>query len=221
MEAKADVTTKSDAELIDYILSFWYPSDPNVNRGNLWFSPGEAMDQKMKDNFGPLLDEIKKNENKYSHWKESGKGKLAYVILTDQLPRNIYRGTAEAFAFDHLAIPIAIDYARQLKDTVAKGEAEKVKHFMAQYKREEWTFFFLPLTHAEDVEVSRLAVETFQVMKEHFQDNPSTHAHKLALKHFKIVEQFGHYPHRNKVLGREAKSEEERVYLKDPDRFGQ
>jgi uncharacterized protein (DUF924 family) len=125
-------------------------------------------------------------EGRYSLWLTYPSGTLAYIILTDQFPRNMYRGSAQAFAADRLALSAA-------KTAVQKGWDRKIDEPARQ-------FFYLPMMHSEclsDQEQSvRLILERM----------PRTGADNLvhARAHREVIRRFGRFPYRNKALSRDT-----------------
>jgi uncharacterized protein (DUF924 family) len=112
---------------------------------------------------------------------------LAGVILFDQMPRNIFRGSAEQFATDHLALAIA-------KAAVGRG-------FDDQLEPKERGFLYMPFQHSEDPADQKRSLQLFTALG----DDHMLHYAKL---HHDVVERFGRFPHRNRVLGRKPRPDE-------------
>eukprot|EP00924_Labyrinthula_sp_SR-Ha-C_P005717 maker-scaffold_14-snap-gene-3.16-mRNA-1 protein AED:0.08 eAED:0.08 QI:70/0/0.5/0.5/0/0/2/90/207 len=199
------------AVLIKDALEFWFPKGRDVHHDH-WFKSTEELDRELEKKFGPSLEGLrdKKEQEKYKTWLESKEGRLAYILLTDQFPRNIYRGKKEAFAFDHLALGIAMEYA---------GDEEKFEKTLKEYTHEELQFLYIPLMHSEDAKTCKLCCTIFEKLSKEvspkYQQN-----YEYAIKHHDILSEFGRYPHRNNVLGRKHTPDEQK-YMETADRFGQ
>src|SRR5262249_54362454 len=138
-------------------------------------------------------------------WLSSALGHLALIILTDQFPRNIYRGSPRAFEFDHLARAWCID-----------GLKEGIDRKLRPVER---VFFYLPLEHSEDLNDQSLCVSLFYDLAGAVSPElkrPFSNFVDFALRHQAIIERFGRFPHRNAILGRESTSEEIQ-FLRQPD----
>jgi uncharacterized protein (DUF924 family) len=112
------------------------------------------------------------------------------------MPRNIFRDTPEAFAWDHLALEATMQL-------IESGD-------LLELPQRVQAFALMPLMHSEDAKVQELSLKSFGELKERGTDNL-----EFALSHKKIIDRFGRYPHRNKILGRES-TEEEIEFLKGP-----
>jgi len=200
--------TISSNQEINQIHDYWFgkiesPEDLNHEKMRLWFSGHPNVDQEIKEKFGSLVQSAL--DGHLDHWKESPKGRLALIILIDQFTRNIFRGTPEAFAFDWIA-----------QEIVLEGLEKNVDFELFPIER---VFFYLPLEHAEDLEIQKLSIEKFAEL---IQDAPLSLKEDFegfygyALKHFVVIEKFNRFPHRNVILGRES-SLEEIEFLKGPN----
>lgn len=175
--------------LINEIHDFWF-----IEAGpDKWWKKDEAFDALIKEEFEALVQQA--TAGHLDSWKETPKGALALIILLDQFPRNIYRGTRQAFATDEKAKDIAL-YA------IAKGHDKT-------FNDDESCFTYLPLEHSEDLADQEKCVALFKALGNDFYL-------KFAIAHKKIIEDFGRFPHRNAILGRPNTPEEDE-YLKDPD----
>ncbi len=154
---------------------------------------------------------------------------LASVIVLDQFTRNVFRGSAKAFAADHLALSLAQHAIAQGWDkTISVGQCldKAVDPNDASQKGAVpfQTFLYLPLEHAESIAVQDQCVAVVKEAAHVAQGSPYEQLGAATLKyaedHRKIIERFGRFPHRNAVLGRESTPEEEE-YLKTAERFGQ
>jgi uncharacterized protein (DUF924 family) len=130
--------------------------------------------------------------------------------LLDQFTRTIYRGTAEAFSGDVKALQLTLDGVHRGLD-----QALEIS---------ERTFFYMPLEHAEDIQMQELCISCFEAMLLEVSG-----VHKLkaenwldfAFQHHRQIEQFGRFPHRNDVLGRSSTPEELAFLLQSQNRWGQ
>ena len=150
------------------------------------------------------------SEGRLDHWGQESDGRLALIILLDQFRRNIYRNKAEAFALDKAALKLCVEGAMQKKD---KG--------LTPIQR---AFFYMPLQHAESRKVQKKSCEIYNKLCEAvsatYRETFETIA-QFAQLHADIVEQFGRFPHRNTVLGRQNTPEEDEYLSGEIPTFGQ
>lgn len=170
------------------VLDFWFQGDARDPR---WFRKDEAFDRAIRDRFLPLYDLARAGG--LAGWLNSPAECLALVILLDQFPRNMFRGTARAFAAD----PLARDAARSI---LSRGWDRS----MDDSRR---LFAYLPFEHSESLPDQDLACE---LMKDFDPEQV-----RYALRHREIIRRFGRFPHRNAALGRPS-TEEEAAFLKEP-----
>lgn len=160
-------------EVLDFWLRELTPDD--------WYRGGEALDATCRARFAAACADARDGE--YGDWLTGPDGALAYLILTDQLPRNIWRGDALSFASDKLA-RAAADYA------IAMG-------WDLQTPLPQRQFFYLPLEHHEDLASQDRCV---QLMDERLPGEDGNPLH--ARVHRAIIARFGRFPSRNAALGR-------------------
>lgn len=206
-----DCSERRSAEA-EELLEFWLGdvSDPdNVKRrGKLWFRAGEAQDRTLRERFSGLHDRAQRGE--LDHWAAAPRGGLALILLLDQLTRNLYRGTASAFANDARALAIS-----------RQGIARGLDGALTVVER---AFWYMPFQHSEDLGVQREGVSLFKALLD---DSPaalvpfSKNTYQNAVLHCEIVERFGRFPHRNELLGRPATGEERQYLDGGGHRFGQ
>jgi len=179
------------------IITFWFEDDRTITREK-WFKRDDAFDQTIRDRFGTLTDQAATGA--LDHWAETPDGALALLIVLDQFPRNLHRGSARAFASDARAI------AR--KAVLQRG-------FDRGFSNPERTFLYLPFEHSEDMTEQDISVALFEGMR----DDPLRRAPgsniEYAWKHWIVVKRFGRFPHRNAALGRISTADEEE-YLAQP-----
>jgi uncharacterized protein (DUF924 family) len=168
----------------DEILSFWL--DEVGPEG--WYGGGEELDAEIRDRF--MNDYERARSGALSLWLTYPSGVLAYLILLDQFPRNMFRGDAQAFATDGVAKAAAVA-------AISKGWDLKIDEPARQ-------FFYLPLMHAECQADQDRAVRLIATrMPEHGEGNlPHAKAHR------EIIRRFGRFPYRNEALSRDTKPAE-------------
>lgn len=162
------------------ILEFW------IEAGfEKWFSSDEAFDTEIRNRF--LGDVEAARAGELDGWSATAAGTLALLILLDQFPRNLYRGSPLAFAADDHAVSIA---------NVALS-----REYYKAYPRALRGFFFLPYMHQEDIERQEQCIDLCRTLclKEHYNS---------ALAHMDVIRRFGRFPHRNPVLGRNSTPQE-------------
>lgn len=171
------------------VIGFWFAKEHRER----WFDTTQAFDEECRVRFQPSTKAAAGGG--LDHWKASPEGALAFILLLDQLTRNVFRGTAQAFAYD----TIALDAARV---AVAQGFDQQV-----EYDRR--FFFYLPFEHSEVTADQVRSVELFEAYGEEVKL-------EYAVRHKVIIDRFGRFPHRNAILGRESTAEEV-AFLKEPN----
>ena len=162
------------------VLKFWFGLDPKQ-----WWNGGADLDDEIKTRFVRLWAE--KRQLPAEEFLDDPLTALAGVILFDQFPRNMFRGDAEQFATDPLALAIA------------KGAL--ARHFDEQLEPQERGFLYMPFEHSERIEDQNRSMLLFTALG----DENMLHFAKL---HHDIIDRFGRFPHRNKMLGRAPRAEE-------------
>lgn len=171
------------------VLDFWFTEiEPE-----LWFKKGTNFDNEIVTRFGKLHRQAVQGE--LSAWRHSSKGALAEIILLDQFSRNIYRDHPDAFAADSMALALA-------QVAVFHG-------LDLELSPTERSFLYMPYMHSESSVIHEEAVKLFS-------DLGIVNNLDFELKHKKIVDRFGRYPHRNAILGRKS-SYEELEFLAEPN----
>jgi uncharacterized protein (DUF924 family) len=197
---------------IEDVLTFWFGAlasadDLDTSKSKLWWGGGPELDAEIKQRFGVRVAEAL--AGKLEAWRESPRGCLALVILLDQFTRNIGRGTPDAFEGDGAALEVSL-------------EAQK-RGFDRELRLIERAFLYMPMMHAEDREMARHSLETFERLSKEVaalgRSYPDFRSH--AVTHAEIVLRFGRYPHRNDVLGRTPSSEEIAFIAEGGPSFGQ
>ena len=170
------------------VLAFWLD---HVGEDG-WYRQDEALDAEIRDRFQAAWTAA--SEGAYSLWLTYPSGTLAYIILTDQFPRNMFRGSGQAFATDRASLAAA-------KAAINKGWDLKIDEPARQ-------FFYLPLMHSESLCDQDRCV---RLMHERM---PQSGAANLlhARAHREVIRQFGRFPYRNDALAR-ATTELENAYV--------
>ncbi|MEO0721044.1 MAG: DUF924 family protein [Pseudomonadota bacterium] len=190
------------------VLDFWIGSAADDSealevRDRLWFRKSEASDETIRAAFGQTLDVLA--AGMALTWAERGpRDRLAAIISLDQFSRNIHRGTSQAFANDADALQLC-------KKGLMKGDDAGLKEI-------ERIFFYLPLEHSERQADQALSVANFEKLAQSARPEFRAYADKTlsyAISHKSVIDQFGRFPHRNGILGRES-TPEELDYLSRP-----
>lgn len=170
------------------VLDFWF-SDATRKH---WFARSDEFDGRVREVLGPLYERAARGE--LDGWADDLHGALALVLLLDQVPRNLHRGSAAAFACD----AAAVRHARAVVDAGLDrklGDSERV-------------FLYLPFEHSESMEDQDRSVALMSDFAEPMWRD-------YAVRHRDIVARFGRFPHRNVALGRESTAEE-LAFLEQP-----
>ena len=175
------------------ILDFWFEGDGSVRRDK-WFKKDSDFDIACT---GYTADIRAARAGDHDSWTATPRGTLALIVLMDQLSRNVFRGSAEAFAAD----PHARHIARAM---VARGDDKDLTPF-------ERMFVYLPFEHGETMEDQDDSVRLFEPLREALGGGTIDYAER----HRAVIRQFGRFPHRNAVLGR-IDTPEEQDYLSQP-----
>jgi len=164
------------------ILNFWFgePSAPSYDQyKDCWFQSTPELDEQIRKQFEPVYQKAIKGE--LDALSQTPKGCLALVIILDQFPRNMYRGTPQAFTSDAKALKVA-------KEAVKK----KFDQNLLPVQR---MFLYLPYEHSENIEDQEQSVKLFENLEDEL-------ALKYAIEHRDTIVQFGHFPYRNVILRR-------------------
>jgi len=187
-------------ETIQSILGFWFGEAADdaaaaAQQAGIWWGKSDEVDRQIAERFEVPLQQAAGGQ--LDAWQQTPQGRLALILLLDQFPRNIYRGTPQAFAYDAQARALTLD-GLQAGDDQALRPIERV-------------FFYLPLEHAEDLPLQLRCVALFEQLQASL---PEAAAQvfagftDFADKHRVIIERFGRFPHRNEILDRESTAEE-------------
>ncbi len=190
------------------VIHFWFgdlsrPGADPLAKAQQWWKQDEAFDREIRERFQATLERGVRGE--LASWESSAHGRLALVVLYDQLSRNMFRDTARAFGQDALA--------RAAATKAFESDDDRTLASM------ETSFLLMPFMHAEDLVLQQRAIEGYEKMRD------AATAEKLraelaksvtyAERHAKIIERFRRFPHRNAILGR-ASTEDELEFLRQP-----
>lgn len=198
---------------IEEILSYWFGQVedtmlPSAHRTEIWFGRKKETDEEIKLKFSE--DYKKAVAGEYADWEQDPHGTLALIILFDQFSRHLFRQTGLAFGQDQKALDLCL-----------QGIQKEFDHSLSLIER---VFFYLPLEHAENLEMQTTSVRAFQILVNlSFPETRSIYENFLnyAIKHYEVIKRFGRFPHRNILLGRPSTAEEIE-FLKTPgSSFGQ
>ena len=174
--------------IIPTVLSFWFRESDSPNHEfpkDFWFHSTPQLDQQIRDQFE--LTYQKAIQGNLNQFLDTPKGTLTLILLLDQFPRNMYRGTPQAFVSDPQALKIA-------KGALAKG-------FDQNLLTVQKMFLYLPFQHSENLEDQKKSVELYRALND-------KEGLGYALEHHEIILLFGRFPHRNAILGRQSTPEE-------------
>lgn len=190
---------------VETILTFWFDERYEVLR---WFRPSSDVDDQIRSTFGDLVTKARSTD--FDHWTEKPQSTLAMLILLDQFPRNIFRGSPESYSSDAKAFDVSTK-------AIAKG-------FDREVPKMQQAFFYLPLMHNEAI-VSQIAAKSlYEGLSGRCE--PESKAKQFAAtsvgfaqRHLEIIMAFGRFPSRNEVLGRRSTSQEVEFLKEFPTGF--
>jgi uncharacterized protein (DUF924 family) len=212
-ESTGGTITDEDQVRIEKILAFWFKEQeltaPQIDRRmDTWFGEDPVFDHEIEKEFGDDVELASKGHLDY--WAAEPQGRLALILLIDQFRRNIHRNTEKAFLLDKRALKLCVE-----------GAMEKKDKSLTPIQR---VFFYMPLQHAESKKVQEKSVALYNKLAESvsatYRETFETVA-QFAELHKDIIDQFGRFPHRNKLLGRENTPEENQYLAGDVPDFGQ
>lgn len=164
----------------DAVVDFWFGLKPEQ-----WWKADPALDAETRDRFLLLWEE--ERENVPGQFLSSPRDALAAVILFDQFPRNMFRGHADQYSTDPLALAVA-------KGAVARGLDDRLAP-------RERGILYMPFQHSENMEDQRRSLALFTALGD-------DHQLGFAKKHHDVIARFGRFPHRNAILGRPPRADE-------------
>lgn len=169
------------------VLDFWYGVEPVM-----WFKKDSDFDNQIRSTFYATWQQAAAAE--LSAWRQTIEGRLAEIIVLDQFSRNLFRDQPHAFAQDGMALILSQEALRHCDYLELPKDYAK--------------FLIMPFMHSESKAIQAQSVKLFN-------DLGDASSLDYAEQHKAIIDEFGRYPHRNKVLGRES-TEEEKAFLKQP-----
>ena len=172
---------EAEKNKINEVLIFWFEETTPKQR----FTKDLAFDALIVEKFKDTYWKIMTGETEA--WRKTPGGRISEIIILDQFARNMFRGDKQSFAGDTLALKLA-------QEALAAGDDQKVFE-------ERRVFFYMPYMHSESKEVH---MEALKIFTEYGNESNL----EYEVKHKAIIDQFGRYPHRNEVLGRESTAEE-------------
>lgn len=189
------------------LYNFWF-EEPSIKIGyftrqmNRWFGGGQEFDLEIKNKFEHLFLEL--TQGNLEWWLKTKTGTISYIILCDQVARNVYRGSPRAYQYGKLALKTSREIIKLNKDF--------------NYSYAERIFIYLPFEHEESLTEQKISVFKFKKLlsavpielKPLFSE-----IYDYAKRHFLAIKLFGRFPSRNKVLNR-ISSEEEKAFLLIP-----
>jgi len=200
------------------VREFWFGKLPlsadGLNRRiRFWFGGdttelGRLRDEHMRARFGELLELAASGD--LANWADGPRRRLSLILLLDQFPRNMFRGSPRAFAHDAQALALTLSGMQSAADA-ALDVVERM-------------FFYMPLQHAESPEAQDESVAAYRRLLAEAPNElrgPFAASSRSAENHRAMIEQFGRFPHRNRVLGRANTPAEEEWLRKGGERFGQ
>ena len=201
------------------VLHFWFGARPYTaaqvqQHTRLWFGEAGApeltpqTDELVRERFGDLTRQAA--AGRLSAWESGPRRRLALILLLDQFPRNIFRGTPQAFAQDRRALELTLD-GMQVGGDATLDPVERI-------------FFYMPLMHAESLDIQEEGVAAFKrLLDEAPAEMRATFEANLAsaCEHRELIARFERFPHRNRILGRDSTEEELRWLASLGHSFGQ
>jgi len=178
------------------VLQFWFGDVDALGRSDVqhsrrWFMKDEAFDREIADRFGQTYADVRGGLREA--WLDDPRGRIAYVIVLDQFPRNMFRGTGRMFEADRQALAAAVE-----------GVA---RHDDAGLTANERSFLYMPYMHSEEIGMQERSVALFTELAAEAPPElrgSLTAGIEYAKKHQAIIARFGRFPHRNTLLGRES-----------------
>lgn len=186
---------------VEDILGSWFGAPGSATHGRTrpeWFRKRDDFDDALRARFLPVVEAAERGG--LDDWMAPGDARrtLAFILVCDQFPRNLFRDSARAFALDDRALAAA-------RGMVARGDDLRLLPV------ERW-FVYLPFEHAEDMDCQRESLRLFGLLRG---DPDAGEAFDWAVKHAEVIARFGRYPHRNALLGR-PDTPEEAAFLRQP-----
>ncbi len=201
------------SDAVEGMLLFWFgplegANDFPTDRKKLWWMADDATDADIRERFGALVERALAGE--LTQWCQTARGTLALVLLLDQCTRSLGRGDGAAFAGDERAQSL-------VAEAIDAGTDRELRFI-------ERSFLYMPLMHAESKVMAQRSLDVFGALSKEIKETGCEgHPDFLspARTHADIVLQFGRYPHRNAIVGRESTAEELEYLAQNDVSFGQ
>jgi len=188
------------ASALDQRMRFWFGGEPSDLR--------RRRDEQIRTRFGALFERAICGA--LSSWADGPRRRLSLVVVLDQFPRNMFRGSARAFAYDAQALGLTLSGMQSAADA-ALDVVERL-------------FFYMPLQHAENSEVQDESVAAYRRLVSEVPSElagPFQGTLRSAENHRQLIARFGRFPHRNHALGRESTPQEQEWLRQGGESFGQ
>jgi uncharacterized protein (DUF924 family) len=184
------------------VLTFWFddPTAPDSEYGQqrrIWFQKDPDFDSQIREHFLSTYEQARRGE--HDDWQTAPNTALALILVLDQFPRNMFRGTAKSFETDGQALQIA-------QAAIAQGYDQALLPV-------ERMFFYLPFEHSEHIDHQHQAVALFEALVAVAPDLQATLDY--AYRHRDVIARFNRFPHRNAILGR-GSTPAEKAFLQEP-----
>jgi uncharacterized protein (DUF924 family) len=188
------------------LLNYWFGSVgtadlPSSDRTNLWFGENDVVKKHLVKMFASEFELA--SSDKLPEWTVTPRGRLGLILLLDQFPRYLHKGSAKAFALDPKAQYLCVEGLRQ-----------KMDQSLTLIER---VFFYMPLVHAESAENQEKSIRLYQDLV-NLSMAETTQIYQLflayAYAHFRVIKEFGRFPQRNHSLGRQS-TDAELAFLKN------
>lgn len=179
--------------IVKEFMKFWFEETDEKKL----FTKDKEFDNLLKEKYNKIHKSCAKSE--CFEWRKTASGSLVEIIILDQLSRNMHRDTPKAFSNDAMALTLA-------QEAISKNFHKELKTSTQKM------FMFLPFMHSESKKIQEISIELYKSL-----ELPDTL--KYAILHKNIIDRFGRYPHRNKILNRETTKEEEAFLLEENSSF--
>jgi uncharacterized protein (DUF924 family) len=200
--SRAPKSIQNAASRVESILHFWFASEPGSEAGAFrlrWFVPSPEFDGLCAARFLTSYEDAARG--RLEDWRNEPRSCLALVLLLDQFPRNMFRGTPRAFATDAKARELSYH-------AIASGYDRELSPAMRM-------FLYLPLEHSENLDDQLESVRLADALAAETSETPEmAEILENAVQHLEIIRRFGRFPARNQALGRQS-TQEEKDLLKD------
>lgn len=190
-------------ELLDYWFGNLGSADlPTSDRTNLWFGENDSVKRHLVRAFEKEYHDATSGTGLHE-WEKTPRGRLALILLLDQFPRYLHRGSSQAFRFDERAQELCVE-----------GLRNKMDQSLTLIER---VFFYMPLVHAENSQEQEQSIRLYQDLVT-LSMSETTQIYQLflayAYAHFRVIKEFGRFPQRNHALGRQS-TDAELAFLKN------